>query len=180
MESVLSRMDLDFLARRAEILEPELVPVFDERFLRSAVLYDEFVTRLALRVFRETGLAAHARSPATTAEIAERAGFVPERALVPLDWILRMLASHGLVERIEPQGGSAGPVGSGERAAGELSATGQPARAAGAPARYRLRARRRSSTPRRPRRARRRSIPPGRCRTRSRVSRRRAIPVPPR
>jgi len=107
MASALSALDLDFLARREEILEPALVPVFDERFLRSAVHYDEFVTRLALGVFRQTGLEAFTRAPATTAEIVERAGFVPERALAPLDWILRQLASHGIVERIEGDGSEA-------------------------------------------------------------------------
>ena len=141
MASALSPVDLDFLARRGEILEPELVPVFDERFLRSAVLYDEFVTRLALRVFQETGLAAFTRDPATTAEIAERAGFSAERALVPLDWILRQLASHGILDKIPPDDAAASApdkpgVPSGSPAASGNPSTTQP----GSPsaARYRL------------------------------------------
>jgi len=118
MTRALTRLDREFLARRAEILEPALVPVFDERFLGSAYEYDEFVYRLALGVFRESGLEPHAHEPRTTEELAARAGFPLERARAPLDWILRQIAAHGALEMTE-----------GTAAAGA---------AAAAPARYRL------------------------------------------
>ena len=73
MTRALTGLDREFLARRAEILEPALVPVFDERFLGSAYEYDEFVYRLALGVFRESGLEPHAREARTTEELAARA-----------------------------------------------------------------------------------------------------------
>src|SRR5262245_520408 len=100
--SAMARPDVEFLEHRAELLDPALVPVFDERFVGSAILYDEFVYRLALGVFRETGLAAHLREPSTTAEVAARAGFLPERASVPLDWILRQLAVRGALTMTAP------------------------------------------------------------------------------
>ena len=107
--SALARLDLEFLARRAEILAPDLVPVFDERFVGSAVHYDEFVYRQALGIFRRTGLEAHVREPRTTDEIVARAGFVPERAEAPLDWILRQLAVRGVLE-MTGGGASGAPV----------------------------------------------------------------------
>ena len=83
----------------APLLPPALVPAFGRSFIRSDRLYDEFVARLALRVFRETGLADAAREPGTAAEIARRAGFEVSRAEAPVDWILRKLASRGVIER---------------------------------------------------------------------------------
>ena len=41
----------------ARLLPPALVPVFNPRFTRSHLLYDEFVHRLTLRVFTSAGLA---------------------------------------------------------------------------------------------------------------------------
>ena len=37
------------------VLPPELLPLFDASFIRSHLLYDEFVFRLLLQVVRETG-----------------------------------------------------------------------------------------------------------------------------
>jgi SAM-dependent methyltransferase len=113
----LSRLDHEFLAQRAEILAPALVPIFDERFLASAVHYDEFVYRLALGIIRDAGLAPHLRDAATAEEIVARAGLSPDRATAPLDWILRQLAAHGAIEMI---GGSSG--------AGERGSSGALAR----------------------------------------------------
>jgi len=92
------RSDLEFLKHRREVLVPELVSVFDETFVGSSFFYDEFVYRLALGIFREAGLAAHLREPGSTEEVASRAGFPKERASVPLDWILRQIASRGVLE----------------------------------------------------------------------------------
>src|SRR5262245_35970131 len=108
--SALAPIDREFLARRAEILAPELVPVFDERFIESAVLYDEFVYRLALRIFRETELATHTQDFATTEEIAARAALVQERARAPLDWILRLLAGRGVLAMTGGSATSEGPA----------------------------------------------------------------------
>ena len=102
--SALASRDVEFLKHRAELLAPALVPVFDETFLASAALYDEFVYRLALGVFRQAGLEPHLREPSTSEEVAARAGFPPERARVPLDWIFRQLAVRGALETIAAPG----------------------------------------------------------------------------
>lgn len=82
----------------APLLPSSLAPWFDASFIRSCVLYDEFVHRLAVEVFRVSGLEAAVREPGSPAEIAARAGLETTRALVPLDWILRHLADRRLVE----------------------------------------------------------------------------------
>jgi SAM-dependent methyltransferase len=87
-------------------LPPELAPLFSDRFIRSCALYEEFVLRLAVRVLRETGLEAAAREPGAAAELVARAGLAAPRALVPVDWILRHLAAHGLLDA--PAGSSGG------------------------------------------------------------------------
>jgi SAM-dependent methyltransferase len=86
-------------------LPPSLAPLFDASFIHSGLLYDEFVYRLALRVFRGTGLEAASREPGSAEEIAARADLEPGRALAPLDWILRQLAARQVLE--EPDAGGA-------------------------------------------------------------------------
>ncbi|HEX9419225.1 MAG TPA: methyltransferase, partial [Methylomirabilota bacterium] len=85
------------------LLPPELVPLFDASYVRMHFLYDEFIYRLVLRVVAETGLERATREPGTAQEIAARGGLEPGRALVPLDWMLRLLAAHGLIEEL-PEG----------------------------------------------------------------------------
>src|SRR5262249_6168635 len=60
--------------------------------------YEEFVYRLVLQVAREIGLEEIAREPGSAEEIARRAKLAPDAALVPLDWMLRSLASRGLLD----------------------------------------------------------------------------------
>jgi len=86
-------------------LPPSLRPLFDGAFLRSWDLYDEFVYRLALGVFRSAGLEALTRVPGTSAEIVARAGFDPECAVVPLEWILHQLAARQLLEETTTDAG---------------------------------------------------------------------------
>lgn len=82
------------------LLPPELLLLFDASFVRLHLLYDEFIHRLVLRVVGETGLERTLREPGTTAEIATRAGFAGGQALVPLDWMLRLLTARGLLEEL--------------------------------------------------------------------------------
>ena len=83
-----------------ELLPPELLPLFDASFVRLHLLYDEFILRLVLRVVGETGLEQTLREPGTPTEIATRAGFAGSQALVPLDWMLRLLTARGLLEEL--------------------------------------------------------------------------------
>jgi SAM-dependent methyltransferase len=87
------------IARALEqTLPASIAPLFDASFIRSGSLYDEFVHRLALRVFRAAGLEAATRDPGSPEEIAARAGLETGRAFVPLDWILRQLAARRVLE----------------------------------------------------------------------------------
>lgn len=93
----------DDAARAAAVLAgliPEaLAGSFDAAFIRSSHRYDEFVLRLALRVFGQSGLASALREPATAAEAAVRAGLETQRARAPVDWLLRRLHARGLLRR---------------------------------------------------------------------------------
>jgi SAM-dependent methyltransferase len=88
-----------------ELLPPGLLPLFDASFIRLHLRYDEFIYRLVLRVASETGLDQTLREPGTPTEIATRAGFAGSQAIVPLDWMLRLLSARGLVEELS--GGAA-------------------------------------------------------------------------
>jgi SAM-dependent methyltransferase len=81
----------------APLIPDSLAPVFDASFIRSSRRYDEFVLRLALRVFEASGLALALDEPATAVEAATRAGLERQRARAPVGWILRRLAARGLL-----------------------------------------------------------------------------------
>ena len=69
----------------ASILPARISPPFTGSFIRSATLYDEYVLRLTLGIFRTTGLAKAAQTPSTIDELIARVGFEPGRARVPVD-----------------------------------------------------------------------------------------------
>jgi len=81
------------------LLAPELRAIFDDRFVRSCALFEEYVRRLAIRVVRSTGLEAAAREPGTAADLAARAGLDPARSVVPAAWLLSTLAAGGHATR---------------------------------------------------------------------------------
>lgn len=83
--------------KRASLLPPEILPLFNDEFVRSCDLYEEYVFRLTLDVFRRAGLPAVCARPVTTDEAMAEAGFLPHVAAVPLDWILRGLAARGVL-----------------------------------------------------------------------------------
>ncbi len=85
--------------RLAALLPAELIPLFDERFVGSCTLFEEYVHRLALRVVRSTGIDAAARQPGTRGEIAVRAGLDAARAEVTVGWLLATLALTGRAAR---------------------------------------------------------------------------------
>jgi SAM-dependent methyltransferase len=89
-----------------DALPPELVPLFAPVFIRSHDLYGEFVYRLALDVIRKTGLDAALEEPGNPREIVARASLAVDRALVPLDWMLRYVAARGGLEELDGGGSS--------------------------------------------------------------------------
>ena len=106
----LSPQDPRDAERIAAIVAPRLpaslVSVFDARFARSSGLFEEFVSRLALAVFREAGLAESVGEWGTVDEIVRRAGLDPHRTAVPVSWMVRHLAGRGVLAR-EDDGGVA-------------------------------------------------------------------------
>ena len=87
-------------ARLRAMLPAELAPLIDFSFVRSHLLYDEFVCRLVLRVIQEVGLEATLRTGGSAREMALKAGLEIERALVPLDWMLRHLAARNVLDEV--------------------------------------------------------------------------------
>ena len=83
--------------KRASLLPPEILPLFDDGFVKSCDLYEEYVFRLTLEVFRRSGLPAVCARPVTIDEAIAEAGFLAHVARVPLDWILRGLAARGVL-----------------------------------------------------------------------------------
>jgi SAM-dependent methyltransferase len=83
---------------RAALIPAAILPFFDDRCVRSFELIEEYVARLTLQVFRDTGLQAVCAREATVDEVIAGAGLKPEVARVPSAWILSMLAARGWVE----------------------------------------------------------------------------------
>lgn len=83
-----------------EMLPPYLLHVIDASFLRSHYLYDEYVYRLVLEVIREAGLEPAIRAGGSAEAIAAREGLAAGQAVVPLDWMLRLLAARGVLEEV--------------------------------------------------------------------------------
>jgi SAM-dependent methyltransferase len=81
-----------------------LVPVFDARFTYSHLLFDEYVYRLAVRVFGEAKLDAAVADWGTVQDVVARAGVDPG-CVVPVDWMLRHLAARGALARQDGAGG---------------------------------------------------------------------------
>src|SRR6185295_8878575 len=70
---------------------------FDDSFIASFDLFEEYVARLTLALFRTTGLEAACRDEVTPSEALAHAGLVPQVALVPVSWMLAMLASRNWI-----------------------------------------------------------------------------------
>ena len=79
---------------RAALYPPELLRHFDNSFITSFDLFEEYIARLALAQFRNTGLEAACRNETTVTEAVARAGLTPGVALVPSSWILTILTSR--------------------------------------------------------------------------------------
>ena len=84
---------------REQLFPQELLPHFDDVLVASFDLYEEYVARLALQVFRTTGLEAACRDSASVTEAIARAGLAPEAARLPAAWILSLLASRDWIVR---------------------------------------------------------------------------------
>ena len=89
------RPHTDIQTALAQVLPLELVGLFDDRFIQSIERLEEYVFRLAIAVFRASGLEQACAEPANVDEAVARAGLAPEAARVPTLWFLRLLATRG-------------------------------------------------------------------------------------
>jgi SAM-dependent methyltransferase len=83
---------------RAALYPAELLPHFDDSFIASFDLFEEYVARLTLELFQTTGLAAACRDETSVARAVAQAGLAADVAMVPASWMLAMLASRGWVD----------------------------------------------------------------------------------
>lgn len=84
---------------RGELLPPEILPLFDDRFVRSCDLIEEYVHRLAVGIARAAGLAEPLREGGTPEAVARAAGLDPVAGPALCDWVLRALAERGVLDR---------------------------------------------------------------------------------
>jgi len=92
---------------RPELYPPELLALFDDGFIASYDLFEEYVSRQALAVFRSTGLEQACRQETDVAEAMRRAGLDPAIARVPAAWILEMVAARNWIVRRSGASGEA-------------------------------------------------------------------------
>lgn len=85
---------------RARLIPAEILPLFDDTFVRSCQLLEEYVARLALKSVRAAGLERACAGGATVDEAIERAKLDPTVARVPVAWLLQTLAARGWAERL--------------------------------------------------------------------------------
>ncbi|MEM6796161.1 MAG: class I SAM-dependent methyltransferase [Acidobacteriota bacterium] len=83
---------------RGDVLPPALLPIFEDSFVRSCDLIEEYIFRLAVDIFRRLGGESATARAGSVAEIIERCELDPQIAPVPVDWLARLLARRGLLE----------------------------------------------------------------------------------
>jgi SAM-dependent methyltransferase len=97
-----------------ETLPAELQGLFDRTFVRSHLLYEEFICRLVLQVVRTMDLTAALAEGCSAREIVDRGRLDPDRAPIAVDWMLRLLAERGFLEAlpgtVPPRYRSRGPL----------------------------------------------------------------------
>ncbi len=85
---------------RAALLPPALLPLFDDRFIASWDLFEEYVARQACAILRKTGLEQAFEQDSTVPQAIAKADLDVAAATVPSHWLAAMLALHGRMERI--------------------------------------------------------------------------------
>ena len=89
---------------RAALIPGEILPLFNDSFVHSCEMLEEYVARLAAAAFRETGLERACADAVTVDEAISRAGLVPAIARVPTTWLFATLAARGWVESVPSNG----------------------------------------------------------------------------
>src|SRR4051812_24861901 len=85
---------------RAALLPQKLQPLFDDRFIGSWDLLEEYVGRLACNILRTTGLEEAFREPSTVRAAMAHARLDAAVATVPACWLAETLARRGSMTHI--------------------------------------------------------------------------------
>jgi SAM-dependent methyltransferase len=88
---------------RAALLPRSLQPLFDDRFIASWDLLEEYVARLACNILHATGLEEAFREPSTVAAAVARARLDPAVATVPARWLAATLARSGSMTQVSSE-----------------------------------------------------------------------------
>jgi SAM-dependent methyltransferase len=86
--------------RRSALLPAELLPLFDDRFIGSWDLLEEYIGRLACSIFHATGLDRGFEQESTVHEAIGRAGLEVATASVPVQWLASTLVARGAMTHV--------------------------------------------------------------------------------
>lgn len=86
---------------RTSILPRRLLPLLDEKFVRSCALIERYTVALAAQAARSSGIAHAIAGPATLTSVLQAAGLRDVVAQVPVRWLLETLVHAGVVARMQ-------------------------------------------------------------------------------
>jgi len=89
---------------RAALLPPELLPLFDDQFVGSWDLFQEYVARLACTILRTTGLDRAFEQEAALSDAIAHAGLNAQVASVPARWVVETMAARGWMAKVAAEG----------------------------------------------------------------------------
>src|SRR3954447_18032720 len=89
---------------RAALLPPALQPLFDDRFIASWDLFEEYVARLACDILHTTGLEKAFQEPSTIRAAIARALLDTAVAAIPARWLAATLAARGTMMHVSGEG----------------------------------------------------------------------------
>ena len=89
----------DVAASVERVVPPSLVPLFDGRFTRSHLLFDEYIFRLTLDVVARAGLDECLADGGSVEGVVARAHLDAQCSTVPIGWMFRRLAARGVLAR---------------------------------------------------------------------------------
>ena len=89
---------------RAALLPPVLLPLFDDSFVASYDLFEEYVGRQACAILRRTGLEQAFEQDSTVPHAIAKAGLDAAVARVPSHWLAAMLTARGCMQQVHAEG----------------------------------------------------------------------------
>src|SRR5262249_28835973 len=91
--------------RRAELLAPALLPLFDDGFIASWDMFEEYMGRLATSILARSGLERAFRVASTVPEAVAHAGLSASLANVPVQWLAATLCERGAMTCVRSESG---------------------------------------------------------------------------